>query len=382
MSELLFGFRDLTNVTDPSKSIINLSSFILSDTFVRKFNPKRYSFYVKFLSGLSNPANLYKFLYKTHESKVYHDDLVNKIKLISKSLHLLSENDRKKVIENLKLVLLNKDDDDKNGKYAAIIKYIETLNKDKSSINGGKKKKGGDGFYINKNLMPMKSFIDDIKETFPGIATVPANDINDLIKNNTNTASEQPRQPKPVDINVNNLKGVYEKYKSISQISPEKININFADRGVFILTTYVLRLLTLSLIYWCLNSNIINNFKTAFIYYCIIYILFFLFLIGIVNVIYYYPVVELFSNVSLVSIPNLLYYFYIHINGMNRLILHMVIILILLVIPFILSLDDIQNNDNTDNISFDNVRKNKIYTTISNFSLVVWMLTSVVALKF
>lgn len=378
MSELLFGFRDLTNVTDPSKSIINLSSFILSDTFVRKFNPKRYSFYVKFLSGLSNPANLYKFLYKTHESKVYHDDLVNKIKLISKSLHLLSDNDRKKVIENLKLVLLNKDDDDKDGKYAAIIKYIETLN-DKSLTTGGKKKKGGDGLYINKNLMPMKSFIDDIKDAFPGIATVPANDINDLIKNKNTTA---PEPPKPAEINVNNLKGVYEKYKSIPQISPEKININFADRGVFILTTYVLRLLTLSLIYWCLNSNIINNFKTAFIYYCIIYILFFLFLIGIVNVIYYYPVVELFSNVSLVSIPNLLYYFYIHINGMNRLILHMVIILILLVIPFILSLDDIQNNDNTDNISFDNVRKNKIYTTISNFSLVVWMLTSVVALKF
>jgi len=381
MSELLFGFRDLTNVTDPSKSIINLSSFILSDTFVRKFNPKRYSFYVKFLSGLSNPANLYKFLYKTHESKVYHDDLVNKIKLISKSLHLLSDNDRKKVIENLKLVLLNKDDDDKDGKYAAIIKYIETLN-DKSLTTGGKKKKGGDGLYINKNLMPMKSFIDDIKDAFPGIATVPANDINDLIKNKNTTAPEPPKPPKPAEINVNNLKGVYEKYKSIPQISPEKININFADRGVFILTTYVLRLLTLSLIYWCLNSNIINNFKTAFIYYCIIYILFFLFLIGIVNVIYYYPVVELFSNVSLVSIPNLLYYFYIHINGMNRLILHMVIILILLVIPFILSLDDIQNNDNTDNISFDNVRKNKIYTTISNFSLVVWMLTSVVALKF
>jgi len=379
MSELLFGFRDLTNVTDPSKSIINLSSFILSDTFVRKFNPKRYSFYVKFLSGLSNPANLYKFLYKTHESKVYHDDLVNKIKLISKSLHLLSDNDRKKVIENLKLVLLNKDDDDKDGKYAAIIKYIETLNK---PITGGKKKKGGDGLYINKNLMPMKSFIDDIKDAFPGIATVPANDINDLIKNNNTTTIEEPRPPKQAEINVNNLKGVYEKYKSIPQISPEKININFADRGVFILTTYILRLLTLSLIYWCLNSNIINNFKTAFIYYCIIYILFFLFLIGIVNVIYYYPVVELFSNVSLVSIPNLLYYFYIHINGMNRLILHMVIILILLVIPFILSLDDIQNNDNTDNISFDNVRKNKIYTTISNFSLVVWMLTSVVALKF
>ena len=34
------------------------------------------------------------------------------------------------------------------------------------------------------------------------------------------------------------------------------------------------------------------------------------------------------------------------------------------------------------NISFDYSRKNDIYNSISNFSFVIWCLTSVIALKF
>jgi hypothetical protein len=380
MTEFLFGFRDLTNISDPKTPILNLGSLVLTDTFVRKFNPKRYNFYVKFINGLSNPANLYKFLYKTKESKTFHNDLENKIKTISKSLHLLSNEDKKKVIDNLKLVLDDKDTNGKDGKYDEILKYLE------NQIN--EKKTGGDKNYvIKKNLMPMKSFIEDANEVFPGIGNIPPTDINELVKETT--------EQEPVDRNASNedknnireLKAVYNKYNSISQISPERVNINYMDRGVFIATTMIIRLLSLSLIYWGLNSNLINNFKTAFLYYCIIYIIFFLFIIGLVNVIYYYPVVELFSNVSLVSIPNLLYYFYIHINGINRLLLHIIIILTLLAIPFILSLDTIEpvDTDETNeniNISFDNIKKDKIYTTITNFSLVIWALTSIIALKF
>jgi hypothetical protein len=335
---------------------------------------------VKFINGLSNPANLYKFLYKTKESKTFHNDLENKIKTISKSLHLLSNEDKKKVIDNLKLVLDDKDTNGKDGKYDEILKYLE------NQIN--EKKTGGDKNYvIKKNLMPMKSFIEDANEVFPGIGNIPPTDINELVKETT--------EQEPIDRNASNedknnireLKAVYNKYNSISQISPERVNINYMDRGVFIATTMIIRLLSLSLIYWGLNSNLINNFKTAFLYYCIIYIIFFLFIIGLVNVIYYYPVVELFSNVSLVSIPNLLYYFYIHINGINRLLLHIIIILTLLAIPFILSLDTIEpvDTDETNeniNISFDNIKKDKIYTTITNFSLVIWALTSIIALKF
>ena len=376
MTEFLFGFRDLTNISDPKTPILNLGSLVLTDTFVRKFNPKRYNFYVKFINGLSNPANLYKFLYKTKESKTFHNDLENKIKTISKSLHLLSNEDKKKVINNLKIILDDKNE--KDGKYESILKYLDEQINDK--ITGGE----GKSYFIKKNLMPMKSFIEDVNDAFPGIGNIPPTDINELVKE---TTEQEPVGRNEDKNNIRELKAVYNKYNSISQISPERVNINYMDRGVFIATTMIIRLLSLSLIYWGLNSNLINNFKTAFLYYCIIYIIFFLFIIGLVNVIYYYPVVELFSNVSLVSIPNLLYYFYIHINGMNRLLLHIIIILTLLAIPFILSLDTIETADTDEtneniNISFDNIKKDKIYTTITNYSLVIWVLTSIIALKF
>ena len=378
MTEFLFGFRDLTNISDPKTPILNLGSLVLTDTFVRKFNPKRYNFYVKFINGLSNPANLYKFLYKTKESKTYHNDLENKIKTISKSLHLLSKEDKKKVINNLKIILDDKNE--KDGKYESILKYLDEQINDK--ITGGEK-----SYFIKKNLMPMKSFIEDVNDAFPGIGNIPPTDINELVKETTDQSDEKRNASNEDKNNIRELKAVYNKYNSISQISPERVNINYMDRGVFIATTMIIRLLSLSLIYWGLNSNLINNFKTAFLYYCIIYIIFFLFIIGLVNVIYYYPVVELFSNVSLVSIPNLLYYFYIHINGMNRLLLHIIIILTLLAIPFILSLDTIETADTDEtneniNISFDNIKKDKIYTTITNYSLVIWVLTSIIALKF
>ena len=279
----------------------------------------------------------------------------------------------------MKIILDDKNE--KDGKYESILKYLDEQINDK--ITGGE----GKSYFIKKNLMPMKSFIEDVNDAFPGIGNIPPTDINELVKETTEQSDEKRNASNEDKNNIRELKAVYNKYNSISQISPERVNINYMDRGVFIATTMIIRLLSLSLIYWGLNSNLINNFKTAFLYYCIIYIIFFLFIIGLVNVIYYYPVVELFSNVSLVSIPNLLYYFYIHINGMNRLLLHIIIILTLLAIPFILSLDTIETADTDEtneniNISFDNIKKDKIYTTITNYSLVIWVLTSIIALKF
>jgi hypothetical protein len=46
MAELLFNFRDLTSVSDPKTSILNLSSLVIPDSIVRKFNPQRYNFYM------------------------------------------------------------------------------------------------------------------------------------------------------------------------------------------------------------------------------------------------------------------------------------------------------------------------------------------------
>ena len=368
MTELLFGFKDLLNASNPNTPILNLSSFILTDNFVRKFNPKRYNFYVKFVNGLSDPANLYKFLYTTNESKVYNSEMKAKLENINKSLKKLSDEDKNKVLGSLKTALkpLNDSIDDRYNDLFEIL---------------SKKKTGGDNYYIKKQPMPMNMLLSEVNTVAPMLGNVPPTNIDEIIKNTTNPDASNDQNLK-TDINVPKIKGIYDKYKDIYKYSPDRLEITLIDRIIFIVTTFIIRLIALALIYWGLNSNLINNFKTAYIFYSIIYILFFIFITALVNVMYYYPIFELFSNISLNNMPNLLYYFYIHFNGPNRLILHIVLILILLVIPFVLELDK-RTEEQTDlNISFDYNQKEKILNSISNFSFGIFAITSVIAFKF
>ena len=369
MTELLFGFKDLLNVSNPNTSTLNLSSLILTDNFVRKFNPKRYNFYVKFVNGLSDPANLNKFLYTTKDSKIYNTDMKAKLENINKSLKQLSEEDKTKVLTNLKSALkpLNDTMDDKYNELFNILQHKKTI--------------GGENYYIKKQPMPMKLLLSDINAVAPMLGNIPPTNIDEIIKKDSD-----PENLKDQSLNTNNelpkIKGIYEKYKNIYKYSPDRLEITLIDRIIFIITTFIIRLIALALIYWGLNSNLINNFKTAYIYYSIIYILFFIFITALVNVMYYYPIFELFSNISLNNMPNLLFYFYIHFNGPYRLILHISLILILLVIPFVLELDK-KTDDQTDmNISFDYNQKEKILNSISYFSLGIFALTSIIAFKF
>jgi len=393
MSELLFGFRDLTNIRDPKKQeSFNIGSFLMNDEYVRKFNPKRYAFYIKFLTGLSNPSNLYKFLYKTNESKIYHEELSKKIAKVSSGLKNLSPSQITKVISNLRLILK---DSNNNNKYDDLLTAIEQ--------NKNKYKTGGDAetYRVEKPNLPMENLIYDVNSIYPLISKDPPKTIDDIViheitsdstKSSTDTGyGESIKRTKKIrdykgipDEKVAQIKNIYEKYKDISQFSPERLNITFTDRCIFIGVTFLIRLIALSLVYWGLNSNLINNFRNAFLYYCLTYILFFTFIIGLVNIIFYYPIFELLGNSSINYIPNMFYFFYIHINGYRRLILHCIIILLLLTIPFILSLDDNKkkyNNENI-NISYNYKMKDKIYKTISNFSLVIFALTSIVAFNY
>jgi hypothetical protein len=384
MSELLFGFRDLTNIRDPKRqATLNIGSLIMNDEYVRKFSPQRYAFYVKFLTGLSNPSNLYRFLYKTNESKIYHEELANKISKVSNGLKNLTPTEASKVITNLRSIL-------KDNKYEDLISAIES-----------KKRTGGDPTYrINKPSLPMENLISDINKVYPLIAKVPPKSIDDIVINDMGESDNQDveedgnirkkvtksenRPPAIPEEKVSQIKSIYEKYKNISQFSPDRLNITFIDRCIFIGVTFMLRLVSLSLVYWGLNSNLINNFRNAFVYYCLIYILFFTFIIGLVNIIFYYPIFELLGNSSINYLPNMFYFFYIHINGYRRLILHCIIILLLLFIPFILALDSSKkkfDNENI-NISYNYKMKDKIYKTISNFSLVIFVLTSIVAFNY
>lgn len=362
MAEILFNFKDLVNLRNPNNPIIDIGSFLLSDDYLRKLFPSRYIFYNKFIKGLNNPDSLYKFLYTTAENKVNYTELQNKLISISKSLNNLSKTDKNKVLANIRRYYNN------NNKYN---KLYDTL----ANLKGG----DSDNYHLKKRPGPMKLFLNDINNVAPSLTNKPITSINDIIKKGTSDTDDYNLK---LNVDVNKLKTIYNKYENIPSYNPERLNINIYDRIIFIIITFVIRFISLSFIYWSLNSNIVNNFKKAFIYYSIIYIIFFIFITALANVIYFYPIIDLFSSTSIIQMPNLLYYFYININGVNSLSIHLGLIITLLFIPFILVMDKKEKITDVKNITYDYEQKDKIYKSISVFSLVIWILTSIIAIKF
>lgn len=387
MSELLFGFKDIVNSSPNRSSIFDLSSYVIQDSYLRSINPKRYNFYIKFIKGLSKPEVLEKFLYTVKETKDIKKELDDKLQKLSSILSKLYNKDSSEqtdIINEVKESMKNKFNLDsktedllekmlkkKGGAASQTNKLTENI---KNKILHGQLKKGHE---------PMKDFLNTVKTIAPQLGyTPPPKDVIDLIE-----SDETPKvvNTKLKDNQIKQLQGLYDSYNDNYSLNPERLNINMIDRIIFIAATFIIRYITLLIISWGLNTNIINTFHTAFFYYCIIYILFFVFITMIVNVVIFYPVMDLFSNINIISIPNMLYYFYIYTNGSLRLLIHIFLILMLLFLPYVINIDKVRfykMEEKTSNISYDYDKKNKIYNTLSLFSIIVWVLTSIIATKF
>lgn len=454
MTEFFFNFKDLTNVQNPNKVMLNLSSFVISDDYVKKLFPKRYNFYMKFVDGFSSPKNLYKYLYRTKEGRDYYQELQDKLAKISNSLSKLSDKNKKKVLSTLHTNLGS------NGSYNKFLNVIDSIvnkkvkggadgdenrdenreeeekkeeetvknesevkkdeyvspetylnNESNESNESNERNEGNDNkplqgqnqkyepysnemnkdytknYFVKKTFKPMETFLNDVKNIAPVLNLEPPKSIDDLVVRIDGSKDKNFFDVKTTDISekTDELQQLYKNYLKNPLFSPERLEVNIYDRLTFMGITYLIRFITLQFIYWCLNSNIINNFTKAFVYYTFIYIIFFIFITSIVNVMYFFPVLELFSNISAITVfPNYLYYFYVYTNGYLSLLIHLFIILILLFVPFVLVMDrkdDIMSGTN-NNISYDYKKKNDIYISISNFSLISWVLTSIISLKF
>lgn len=364
-SGILFGFKDLVNSTSHSISIFDLSSIIFNDSYLKTLSPKRYNFYIKFVNGLSKPEVLERFFYKTKEAKLYKQELNEKIanfvNILKKLNTSISADEINKISTNISNNLkdrFNLTDD--------------ATNKIKDMINV---KKGG--FY--KGDQPMQQFIDTVKTELPQLNEGNRiRSVEDLVNNNKQTQI----QTNKTDM-VKKAKSIYDTYKET--VNPSLMKIKMIDRVVFIITTFIIRYISLLFIDWGLSTNLINSFHYAFFYYSAIYLVLFLFITMLVNVIISYPIIELFTNSSIANIPNLFYYFYIYANGYIRLFIHIICIIILLFIPYIINIDKIniiKREEKQTNISFNYDKKKKVYNAISTFSLIIWILTSIISLKF
>jgi len=375
MAHLLFGFRDLVN-PNPNASVFDVTSILLDDSYLKSINPQRYNFYIKFVAGLSNPAVLEQFFYKTKEAKDYREGIQIKAKHLAKLIDRLNNNfndeDRNRLIEDITATIKKKFKFDE--------RQIETIEEVM------KTKKGGDGdksdilrtMKLNKGYEPMKSFVEKVNKIAPDLTEKPpARDVIELLDPSLKTTKTNPEV-------IKSLKNVYDKYRD--NLSPAELEIKMVDRIIFIITTFIIVQISLRFVDWGLSSNIINDFKWGFLMYSAVYICFFVFVTMVVNVVVFYPVMELFTSSSIITIPNVLYYFYIYTNGFGRILLHLFIIILLLFVPYVINIDKLTfswlNNNNDTNVSADFDKKQRIYNSIYLFSHIIWLLTSVIALKF
>jgi hypothetical protein len=380
MSELLFGFKDLVNTGKSSSSFFDLTSILLNENYLKAISPKRFNFYVKFVSGLGNPEALEQFFYKTNDTRSFKEELNEKAKKFNKILKKfyenLDENDRSIVINNIKKTLKIK----YNYNDETIDKIVSTM-----KMNGGgfeEEKKNILEGKLNKGNEPMKEFLKKIKNVAPELNSKPVENIEDLIITNDEQINIDVKSARSKSDMIKKILPIYYKYKD--DVNPENLKITIIDRIIFIATTFIIRYITLMIIDWGLSTNIINNFYRAFLYYCFIYLLFFVFIVMLVNVIVHYPLMELYSSMKIISIPNLFYYFYIYTNGYLRLLIHIFLILIILFIPYVINIDKInfiKSEEKKTNISYDYDKKKKILDAISIFSFIIWILTSIIASK-
>jgi hypothetical protein len=384
MSELLFSFKDLVNTGSSSNSFFDIGSILLNDSYLRAISPKRFNFYVKFVSGLANPEALEQFFYKVKDTRNLKEELNEKAKkfnnILKKFYDNLDENERTKIIGNIKKTLKQKYNynDDTIDNIISTMKMsggADTLDQIEDKILNGR---------LNKGKQPFRDFLTKIKNVAPDMDTKPIESVEDLII----TSDEKPKsetETTQIDSKaemIKKIRPIYTKYKD--NINPTNLEIKIIDRIIFIATTFIIRFITLMIIEWGLSTNLINNFYRAFLYYCLIYLLFFVFIIMIVNVIVHYPLMELYSSMKIIDIPNLFYYFYIYTNGYIRLLIHIFIILLLLFIPYIINIDKInfiKSEEKKINISYDYEKKKKILDSISIFSFIIWILTSIIASK-
>jgi hypothetical protein len=187
------------------------------------------------------------------------------------------------------------------------------------------------------------------------------------------------------DLNKTDIKYDIKKFENDPDNPLKELEITFDDRLVFIFSTFFIRYITLVLVKWSIDINIIKTFEEGFYYYAAIYLTIFWFIVLFVNIDNSTQVDYMNFDDFMNSIRSVFYYYYMGTNGVTRLLIHSVLIVILLMIPVILNIrkknDFDEDEENNSNILNYEERK-KLIKSLSLFTIYIWILTSIIATKF
>ena len=187
------------------------------------------------------------------------------------------------------------------------------------------------------------------------------------------------------DLNTTNIKSDIKHFENDPDNPLKELEITFDDRLVFIFSTFFIRYITLVLVKWSIDINIIKTFEEGFYYYAAIYLTIFWFIVLFVNIDNSTQVNYMNFDDFMNSIRSVFYYYYMGTNGITRLFIHSALIVVLLMIPVILNIrkknEFEEDEENTSNILNYEERK-KLIKSLSLFTIYIWILTSIIATKF
>jgi len=400
----LFNKLQYERPIDDEMSTESFADYLIDDIDLKKMAPERFNYYKDLIAIFNKrPQLLYNILKKYYRFK---DLKENEKKHINKLSYYGEGNDGLNIREFQELL----GEKDAENKVKEIAKDLFTKMKNKVNeemsggsgieINNKNEKKGGnpDANYKEskfRNVLKKDYGITNLDNLSEPIYVPDAE--GDEQGRNKDMEKRYKTQNKLVDIgeridkfndgdlNTTDIKSDIKNFENDPDNPLKELEITFDDRLVFIFSTFFIRYITLVLVKWSIDINIIKTFEEGFYYYAAIYLTIFWFIVLFVNIDNSTQIDYMNFDDFMNSIRSAFYYYYMGTNGVTRLFIHSALIVILLMIPIILNIrkknDFDEDEENTSNILNYEERK-RLIKSLSLFTIYIWILTSIIATKF
>lgn len=400
MEELKYKFSYLNDLKpDDAKSQVQ-SNNIVDDNFVHKLNPTRFAFYQEFIREIQkNPELLKKIIYENKmikHKKEDEDKMIENIVNNLEGLYRIPE----KTVGYIAAKKKKMDDENANivNQLEKIISHGETLDsgfeyeENSSKIKQDKKNILKETFVggqegtkldtikqnmnteIKENVAKYKNNIKDMKTKFKDGAVLKkfSKKLSEVNDDKTSSGNVKAMKLKDIVSDIEN-----DKFTTINSL-----NISKDDRLLFIGVTFLIRLVSLGIIDWSLSTNFVTSFTSAFVLYIMIYSLFILLILIMVNVQYQVPISELYNSEHslFTAISGSMYYFYMRpgyfFSSITRFIAHLGIMASITTIAILIK----DKDQHKGNLNYNYAEKKRIRKSVHNFTLLMWVFTSSLAM--
>jgi len=416
MNNSKINYMNLFNKLQYDKPLSNddikyesFADYFIDDIDIKKLSPERFEYYKDLIEIFNKkPSVLYNILkkyYRFKNIKEKEKKLLNELAYNKKDDNVLTQYNIEQFTSDMGETGIDK-----------LKKILKQMNDVASKTNGGGRIVGGVGgvggvdndpsatgtgnAVVSDNtqkeeLIRESKFRNILKKEYD-IANldkinqniIDKNDYKYKGENKLKDISDEIDRFNDGDIDEDTIKYKLQKFENDPNNQLNDLQITIDDRLVFILSTFFIRYFSVILIQWCIDINLIKTFDEGFMYYAAIYLSIFWFIVLFVNIENRIQIDYMNFDSFINSIRSLFYYYYMGTNGITRLFVHSCILLVLLLIPIILNIK--QNNDDDDeddeyeddNKIMNKTERTKLIKSLSLFTIYIWILTSIIAMKF